>query len=122
MKRVLDVGQCAADHGSIRRLLASQFDAEVIQAHSSREALDSLRSSPFDLVLINRQLDADGSSGLAILRSIKADEALKSTPVMLVTNYADVAAEAVAAGAEPGFGKAKLAAPETLERLATFLS
>ena len=122
MKRVLDVGQCQADHWSIRHLLESHFAATVVQAHSAAEAIDQLRAGKFDLVLINRQLDADGDEGLDIVQAIKADAALKSTPVMLVTNYADVAAEAVAAGAEPGFGKARLNAPETIERLARLLT
>jgi CheY-like chemotaxis protein len=122
MKKVLDVGQCQADHWAIRRLLEGKFAASVAQAHSAREALDQLRAEPFDLVLINRQLDADGSAGLDIIRAIKTDPTLKSTAVMLVTNYADVAAEAVAAGAEPGFGKASLTAPETIERLANWMA
>jgi two-component system chemotaxis response regulator CheY len=121
MKRVLDVGQCQADHGAIRYLLDAQFGAEVVQAHSAKEAVDQLRGGRFDLVLVNRQLDADGSEGIEIVRAIKADDDLAGTAVMLVTNYADAAAEAVAAGAEPGFGKARLSAPETIERLARFL-
>ena len=121
MKRVLDVGQCSADHGAIRYLLDKHFGAEVVQAHSAREAMEHLRSGRFDLVLVNRQLDADGSAGLDIVRAIKSDGALSTTPVMLVTNYADVAAEAVAAGAEPGFGKSRLTAPETVERLSKIL-
>jgi two-component system chemotaxis response regulator CheY len=121
MKRVLDVGQCSADHWAIRQLVEGHFDASVVQAHSAAEAIEQLRAGQFNLVLVNRQLDADASEGLEIVRAIKADDHLKSTPVMLVTNYADASAEAVAAGAEPGFGKARLSAKETIERLAKFL-
>jgi hypothetical protein len=38
-------------------------------------------------------------------------------PVMLVSNYEDAQREAVAAGAQPGFGKAALGQPQTLARL-----
>ena len=46
----------------------------------------SLRAGEFDLVLVNRVLDADGSSGLDLIRAIKADPDLANVPVMLVSN------------------------------------
>ncbi|HEY1599759.1 MAG TPA: response regulator [Pirellulales bacterium] len=116
-KRVLDVGQCGPDHAAIRRLLSSRFGAEVVQAHGPTDALAHLRREPFSLVLINRKLDADYSDGLEILNAIKADPALSSVPVMLVSNYADAQATAVEAGAITGFGKAELGRPETEEKL-----
>ena len=120
-KRVLDVGNCGPDHAAIRKMLESSFGAEVVQAHDAADALKHLRDQPFDLVLVNRKLDQDYSDGLDILKSIKADAALAKTPVMLITNYADHQASAVAEGAEPGFGKLSLSAPETIERLGKFL-
>jgi two-component system, chemotaxis family, chemotaxis protein CheY len=121
MKRVLDVGQCGADHRAIRRLVASHFQAEVTGADNLEVALAQLRAGSFDLVLVNRKLDADGSDGLEVIRRIKAEEALASIPVMLVTNYAEYQEQAVVAGAEMGFGKARLATPQTRELLAKFL-
>jgi len=121
-KRVLDVGQCAFDHASIRRLIEGHFDAAVAQAHGADDALSQLRSGPFDLVLINRVLDADGSDGVEIVAQMKADPELRSVPVMLVTNYQEHQQRAVEAGAEPGFGKSELASPETRERLEAFLA
>ena len=120
-KRVLDVGNCVPDHAAIRSLLERTFGAEVVQAHSAEETLSLLQSSSFDLVLINRKLDQDYSDGLDIIKTIKADTALAKTPVMLITNYEDHQADAVAAGAEPGFGKLSLQTPQTKERLARFL-
>lgn len=120
-KRVLDIGQCSFDHGSIRHLLEGEFGAEVVQAHRSRDALAALRAGRFDLVLVNRKLDADGDDGLKIVQAIKADERLSSTPVMLVTNFPERQQAAIAAGAEPGFGKAQLDEPATHEKLAKFL-
>ncbi len=122
MKRVLDVGQCAADHYSLRRLIEGSFDAELVPAHDARVALEALRGGGFDLVLVNRLFDADGSDGLELIRAFQADEALRATPVMLVTNYPEYQEQAVAAGAVPGFGKAALHQPETRERLARILA
>ena len=121
MKHVLDVGQCGADHGAIRHLIAGQFDADVTAADDPQDALAQLRAGSFDLVLVNRKLDADGSDGLELIRRIKADAPLASVPVMLVTNYAEYQEQAIAAGAETGFGKAQLDAPHTRALLAEFL-
>jgi two-component system chemotaxis response regulator CheY len=116
-KRVLDVGQCPPDHAAIRILLEANFDVEIVRAHLPSDTLAQLRSGKFDLVLINRKLDEDYSDGLEILKEIKADPRIAATPVMLVTNYPEHQAAAVAAGAEYGFGKLELRSPETLERL-----
>ena len=96
--------------------------ADVVQAHGPEDALSALRRGNFDLVLVNRKLDRDGSDGLAIIQQIKADEQLAATPCMLITNFPEHQAAAVAAGAEPGFGKSSVSAPETIERLGKYLS
>lgn len=122
MKHVLSVGQCGFDHSSIRRFLNEHFEVEVTPAATSSEAFDLMRRQPFALVLVNRQFDADGHEGLDFLRHLKADESLAQTPVMLVTNFRETAEQAVALGAEPGFGKAALNSPQVVTRLETFLS
>jgi two-component system chemotaxis response regulator CheY len=121
-KRLLDVGQCSADHGSIRWLVEREFQAEIERTHGLVDTLERLRGAKFDLVLVNRLMDADGSPGIDIIRELKADPDLSSIPVMLVTNYAEHQAQAIAAGAEPGFGKAQLAASVTRDALAKFLA
>jgi two-component system chemotaxis response regulator CheY len=121
-KRVLDVGQCSPDHATIRSYLTRQFDCDVVQTHGLDDTLELLRSGTFDLVLINRKLDADYSDGIEIIRQIKADDALRDVPVMLVTNYPEHQAAAIAEGAIQGFGKLEFNKPETRERLAAVLS
>jgi CheY-like chemotaxis protein len=121
-KRVLDVGNCVPDHAAIRGMLEKNFRADVIQADGLADALAELRKDPFDLVLINRKLDMDYSDGLVILQKIKSDPKLQSVPCMLITNYPDQQAVAVAAGAEPGFGKKQLYDAQTTSRLAKFLA
>jgi CheY-like chemotaxis protein len=120
-KRVLDVGNCSFDHGSISRLVQREFDAEVLQAHTTAEALASLSDQAFDLVLVNRKFDSDSDDGLELIQQIKQDPRLRATPVMLISNYEQYQAEAVAAGAEPGFGKSQLADAHTRDHLGRFL-
>lgn len=120
-KRVLDVGQCGFDHGSIDRLVRGAFDAETVPAHSINDALEQLRGGRFDLVLVNRKLDHDYSDGLDVVRAVKADAGLSSMPVMLVSNLPEAQQAAVAAGAELGFGKAELGDSQTVEKLRRFL-
>lgn len=121
MKRVLDIGNCDLDHGSISAALQRDYQVEIARAHGPDDAFEQLRSDSFDLVLVNRKLDQDYSDGLDIIKAIKADAELAKTPVMLITNYPEHQATAVAAGAEPGFGKKELALPETHAKLAKFL-
>src|SRR5258708_3449077 len=102
-KRILSVGQCQADHGQLSHTLRQLFAAEVVPVADAAEAQRRLGQETFDLVLVNRVLDADGTSGLDLIRRLKQET---PAPVMLVINFADAQAEAVAAGALPGFGKA----------------
>src|SRR3954465_8970862 len=122
MKRVLDVGQCQPDHAAIRWLIERELGAQVVQTHGLDDTLAQLHSGPFDLVLVNRKLDADYSDGLDIIKAIKADPQLSATPVMLVTNYPEHQQTAIAAGAEPGFGKQQLQLDATREKLKRFLA
>jgi two-component system chemotaxis response regulator CheY len=115
--RILSLGQCGADHYGIALMMRTNFDAEVVGAETGREALDLLRQGGFRLVLVNRVLDADGSSGLSFIEQLKADEKLRDVPVMLVSNYEDAQRQAVALGALPGFGKSALGQPQTVDRL-----
>ena len=121
-KRVLDVGNCSLDHGSIVSLIEGNFDAEVVQAHDASEAIKQLNQSEFDLVLINRVFDRNGGSGLDLIRGIAADSKRQATPVMLITNYAKYQDAAVELGAVRGFGKSELHTNATLDKLKLHLS
>lgn len=121
-KQVLMLGNCVPDHAAIRRMITQNFSAELLQTHHAEDTLELLRKQPVDLVLVNRKLDADYSDGLAVIEQMtKSDAQLAKIPVMLVTNYADHQQQAVAAGAEWGFGKLALGDRETLDRLHKFL-
>jgi len=118
---VLDVGQCGFDHGNISRLLTKDFGADVVQAATSEEAVQAVRGGHFDLVLINRILDADGASGLDLIQRLKSHEGTRATPVALVSNYPEAQEAAVALGARRGFGKDALTDPESHNLLASIL-
>lgn len=112
-KIVVDVGQCDPDHASIRRAV-EQFGVQVHRAHSGAEAKKLVAGGNVVLVLVNRVLDADGSDGMAVIRELLS---IGTAPVMLVSNYPEYQAKAVEIGALPGFGKATLREPATLEML-----
>lgn len=120
-RRVLSVGQCALDSGSIGRLMEQELGATVQRSETAGDAVAKLKAGQYDLVLVNRVFDADGDSGLALIEQIKQDDALQRVPVMLVSNYADAQEQAVALGALHGFGKAALGQPETKDRLLAVL-
>jgi two-component system chemotaxis response regulator CheY len=116
-RRILSLGQCAADEWTLARLLGGELSAEVVSASTFADAESRLRQGDIVLVLVNRILDRDGASGLDFIARIKADPALRHVPVMLVSNHADAQQQAVALGAVAGFGKAALGDPITVARL-----
>jgi len=120
-KKVLSVGNCSYDYGTIQGLIRAHFDVDMAAASSHEEALDMLRRGRFDLTLVNRKLAYDNADGVELIERIKADPRLADRPVMLLSNYPEAQQAAVAAGAEPGFGKAQLDRPETVAKLAPFL-
>lgn len=119
--KVLNVGQCAFDHGNISRVLSEEFNAEVEGVAGSDEAFAAVKGGGFDLVLVNRVFDADGASGLELIKRLQADDDTRATPVMLVSNYEDAQSAAVASGAGRGFGKDALTSESTRELLANVL-
>jgi CheY-like chemotaxis protein len=120
-KQVLDVGNCDADHEAITALLQSNFQVEVTRAHDKADALLALERQPFDLVVVNRLMDRDGSEGLSVIQAVKRDGRWQHLPVMMITNLPEHQARAIEAGAVPGFGKASLHAPATIDTLRPFL-
>jgi two-component system chemotaxis response regulator CheY len=119
--RVLSIGQCGADHANLKGTIERHFRAEVVPAETTEDALAELRQNSFALVLVNRVLDADASSGLDLVKRMKAEPSLQDIPVMLVSNLDDAQREAIQAGAVPGFGKAALGQPRMIGRLSAYL-
>src|SRR5947209_6514195 len=112
--KVLSLGQCAADHYSLSRLLRDQFQADVDAVDTPADALAALREGGYALVLVNRVFDR-GGSGLDFITRLKADPDRGAAPVMLISDYADAQQQAADRGALPGFGKSALRSPATRE-------
>ena len=122
MKKVLSVGQCVPDNGSIKRFLTGEFGVRYDTADLPADAMQKLRGGDYDLVLVNRKLDRDYSEGMDVVKAIKADDALKDVPVMLVTNFDEHQQVAVAAGALEGFGKDDIGTPQAVSKLKPILA
>ncbi len=119
--KVLNVGHCGFDHGNIGRVLEEEFGAEADAVATGDAAFRAVRDGQFDLVLVNRLFDANGESGLDLIKRLQAHEETRATPVMLVSNYPKAQDAAVALGARPGFGKRALNAAGTREKLASVI-
>ncbi len=120
-RHVLNVGQCVPDHYAIQALIEDHFNADVEPADTADAAFEAAANGGYALILVNRIIDANGDSGLDLIRRLQADDATRSTPVMLITNYPAAQTEATALGAQPGFGKANLHDPATVDLLAQHL-
>lgn len=120
-KTVLSIGQCRPDQAAISHYLTSHFGAKVLTADLPVDAYQLLSNQSFDLILVNRKLDADYSDGMEILEHLCTDKSKAAVPVMLVSNFAEWQEKAVAMGATYGFGKAELNRPETKQRLSDVL-
>ncbi|MCO6432371.1 MAG: LCP family protein [Deltaproteobacteria bacterium] len=106
-KKVVSVGQCAVDNGNIDRLIRS-IGAAMIKVDMHSEVPEAIKKHEPSLVLVNRINDADGSSGLDLIRELKSSPETRAVPVMLISNYEEAQAEAIALGAVKGFGKAQI--------------
>ncbi len=122
MKKILSIGQCPADNSAISTLLDRICECEISFAKSFDETVSLAKETDFDLVLINRILDANGEAGITLLSKLKQDPLLAETPAMLISNHQDAQQEAVRAGAIPGFGKADLTSDETRQKITRVLN
>lgn len=113
--KVLIAGHCSYDSANLSHLLAQVAEVETVIARSPSETLAALSHTPIQLVLLNRVYEDGRESGLELIPQIK--QLSPTTEIMLISNFPEAQAEAIAAGALPGFGKRAFAAAETRERL-----
>lgn len=110
------VGHCGFDGSSLTRLAQSALpDAQVV-AVNTQSQLDAVAHRQ-SLLLINRVLDGrfDAGSGLDMIKHLAGQD--DAPAMMLISNYPDAQADAVAAGALPGFGKNDIGKAEVSQRL-----
>lgn len=121
-KRVVLVGHCGPDSSYLRSAIkAADRTAQILSADSDEE-LAGLIGQGVDLILLNRQIDFGfpETEGVHLIRRLhQANPQLK---MILVTNYPDAQAAALAAGALPGFGKRELGSPHVVELLKSTLA
>jgi two-component system, chemotaxis family, chemotaxis protein CheY len=114
-KKVALVGHCGPD-SSFLRIAVSRVgkDVQVVAADDGRE-LKRVLDHGVDLLLFNRELDYgfEDTQGVAVIRKLRPH--YPNVKMMLVSNYADAQAAAVAEGALPGFGKRDLHTPRVTE-------
>lgn len=113
MKTILDVGQCGYDGPRMTQILQAKAGVRVDTADTLDEAAERLTGHKYDLVLVNRLLAVDGSSGLELIRWMK--EQNLPTPVMLVSDFPEAQEQAVELGAIKGFGKSRIDAADTIK-------
>jgi hypothetical protein len=116
-KKIALVGHCGPDSSFLRIVVSrAQRDVHVLMVDDDTDLKRALDDG-VDLLLLNRQLDFgfDEHEGIALLRKIRAS--YPAVKAMLVSNYPDAQAEAVAEGALPGFGKRELNTPRVSELL-----
>lgn len=107
-KKVALVGHCGPDSSYLRMAVAKAGrDVQVLSADDDTE-LKRVLDGGVDLLLLNRVLDYgfDEQEGVALIRKLRT--AYPNIKTMLVSNYPDAQAAAVAAGALPGFGKREM--------------
>ncbi|MFN8627438.1 MAG: response regulator [Candidatus Binatia bacterium] len=83
MKRTILVVDDNLDSVAIMRSILESRGFEVATATSGADALERLRTSPADLVLLDIMMPV--MSGIEVLQRIKQDPALGALPVILVT-------------------------------------
>jgi hypothetical protein len=116
-KKIALVGHCGPDSSFLRIAVSkAEREAMVLMVDDDSD-LKRVLDDGVDLLLLNRQLDYgfDEREGVALLRKIRAK--YPAVKAMLVSNYPDAQAAAVAEGALPGFGKREIGTPRVNELL-----
>ena len=116
-KKIALVGHCGPDSSFLRIAVSkAQREATILSIDDDSDLKRALDDG-VDLLLLNRQLDYgfDTHEGVALLKKIRSK--YPAVKAMLVSNYADAQAAAVAEGALPGFGKREIGTPRVNELL-----
>jgi two-component system, chemotaxis family, chemotaxis protein CheY len=107
-KKVALVGHCGPDSSFLRMAVSSaDRSVQVVMADDASE-LNQLLEQGIDLLLLNREMPYgfEDAEGVGLIRKLRTKH--PSIKMMLVSNYPDAQAAAVAAGAVPGFGKREI--------------
>ncbi|MGE5610786.1 MAG: hypothetical protein ACM359_16165 [Bacillota bacterium] len=116
-KRVVLVGQCGIDGPMLQSEIESILGSVEVYACNGEGELKEVCDRGVDLVLFNRELNwgFEDRSGVEAIRKLKGEH--PEVKMMLVSDYPEAQAEAVAAGAVPGFGKADVGSARVAEAI-----
>ena len=106
-RTVVLVGHCGPDMFMLKTAVGRALPEATLVSVNDVDALSEYRT-PEALLLVNRELDGrfHSQSGIDLISEIARQT---DGPVMiLISNFEDAQAQAVAAGARPGFGKSQL--------------
>ena len=117
LKQVVLVGHCGADGMMLEESVRQALGAGVTLARANSSDQLQRYVSSGSLMLVNRLLDGrfDAGDGIELIQNLSGQADPPTT--MLISNYHDAQEEAVAAGAQRGFGKSDIHAPATLALL-----
>src|SRR5205823_5740224 len=111
-KSVVLVGHCGPDNSFLRMAVSSADRSIHVAMADDEQELNALLDQRVDLLLLNRELGwgfDDAPTGVELIQKLRATH--PNVKVMLVSNFSDAQAAAVAAGALPGFGKREIGTP-----------
>jgi hypothetical protein len=116
-KKIALVGHCGPDSSFLRIAVSKAERDSVVMMVDDDSDLKRALDDGVDLLLLNRQLDYgfDEREGVALIRKLRAK--YPGVRTMLVSNYPEAQAAAVAEGALPGFGKREIGTPRVSELL-----
>ena len=110
-KKVVLVGHCGPDSSFLRMAVSSAERGLSVSMADDAQELKAALDAGVELVLLNRELGwgFDQTYGVEVIKAL--GPAYPKTRFMLVSNYAEAQAAAVAAGGVPGFGKREIGQP-----------
>ncbi len=100
----------------------SQEGYEIIEAHNGVEAMEKLKEIKPDMILLDIVMPY--MDGMEVLKKVKADEKLKSIPVILLTNLSqkEEITEGLGLGANDYLIKSHFTPSEVLEKIKIYFN
>ena len=120
-KTVILVGHCSPDSSYLAITVKALWPDAAVHRANSTAAMERHLQTGADLLLVNRALDGDfdAADGIELISRFSARGAGR---MMLISNYSDAQADAIKAGALPGFGKSELSTAKPRQMLASALA
>ena len=120
-KKVLLVGHCSPDSSYLTLAVRSICPDAAVQRVNDDTALMAHLEAGADLILVNRMMDGDFKDISGVNAIARYRRLYPTISAMLVSNYTDAQASAIANGAAPGFGKSEIGTPKARDALMAIL-